>query len=99
MAIANVYAGAATRLEAGSVVMVTSRLPSDSLYRDLLARQRLLLDAGIRSLVRIGDCLSPGTIAAAVYGGHRAARALDAPENDLLHADVPFRRERIAHSA
>ena len=33
--------------------------------------------AGIRKVVRIGDCLAPGTIAAAVYSGHRFARELD----------------------
>jgi dimethylamine/trimethylamine dehydrogenase len=97
--IANVYSGVAARLEAAAVVMVTGRLPVDTLYRDLRADQPLLLDAGIRSLLRIGDCLSPGTIAAAVYGGHRAARELDAGENDLTHTDVPFRRERIAHDS
>jgi dimethylamine/trimethylamine dehydrogenase len=41
----------------------------------------------------IGDCLAPGTVAAAVWAGHRAARELDAP---ALPADqVPFRREFI----
>ena len=41
-------------------------------------------------LSRIGDCLAPSTIAAAVYDGHRYARELDnPPEPD----DVPFRRE------
>src|SRR5690606_28405669 len=99
VAIANVYSAVATRLDAAAVVMVTGRLPVDTLYRDLRADRPLLRDAGIRSPLRIGDCLSPGTIAAAVYGGHRAARELDAPADDLLHADVPFRRERIALGA
>ena len=97
--IANVYSGAAARLEAAAVVLVTARLPADGLHVELMAHQPLLLDAGIRTLTRIGDCLSPGTIAAAVYGGHRAAREFDAPADDLLHADVPFRRERIALGA
>ena len=36
------------------------------------------------------DCLAPGTIAAAVYSGHRFARELD------VTADaVPFRRENV----
>ncbi len=97
--IANVYSGAPARLDAASVVMVTARLPSDRLYAELMARQPLLLDAGIRTLIRVGYCLSPGTIAAAVYGGHRAARELDAGEGELTHAEVPFRRERIAHDS
>jgi len=76
--------------------MVTARIPVDALHRDLAGSSAALADAGIRSLIRIGDCLSPGTIAAAVYGGHRMARELDAPAGDLSLGDVPFRRERIA---
>ena len=94
--LANIYSGSVLRLAAASVVMVTSRLPVDGLYAGLLAALPLLLDAGIRSLARVGDCLSPGTIAAAVYGGHRFARELDVAADDLSQADVPFRRERIA---
>ena len=41
------------------------------------------------SLTRIGDCYAPGTIAAAVYGGHRYARELGEP----AVTGVPFRRE------
>jgi dimethylamine/trimethylamine dehydrogenase len=41
------------------------------------------------SVTRIGDCFGPGTIAAAVYGGHRYARELGEPQSDA----VPFRRE------
>jgi dimethylamine/trimethylamine dehydrogenase len=38
------------------------------------ARRGEWADAGIRSVTRIGDCLAPGTIAAAVLSGHRYAR-------------------------
>ena len=51
-----------------------------------------LTEAGIASVTRIGDCLAPGTIAAAVHGGHRYARELDGPPIE----DVAFRRERTA---
>jgi len=46
---------------------------------------------------RIGDALAPGTVAAAVYAGHRAARELDAavPDADA----VPFLRELIGIEA
>jgi len=73
----------------GSVVMVTARLPEDRLYHDLSENQDALADAGIKSVTRIGDSLAPGTIAAAVYSGHRYARELDEP----VSGDVPFRRE------
>jgi dimethylamine/trimethylamine dehydrogenase len=48
----------------------------------------------MKSIVRIGDCLVPGTIAAAVQDGHRYAREFDAPAPDR----VPFKRERISLS-
>ena len=42
-------------------------------------------------LLRIGDCMAPATIAAAVYDGHRAAREMDnLPDPD----GVPFKREQ-----
>ncbi len=74
---------------AGTVVMVTSREPEDALYRDLAAEPGALAEAGIASLTRIGDCLAPATIAAAVYAGHRYARELDAPPPEGL----PFKIE------
>jgi dimethylamine/trimethylamine dehydrogenase len=87
------YTGHATALDAGSVVLVTMRLPEDALYHELMADNAALKAAGIASVTRIGDCLAPGLIAAAVYGGHKYARELDAqlPSND----DVPFRRETM----
>ncbi len=69
--------------------MVTARLPGDGLYHELTENSDALTRAGIRSVTRIGDCLAPGTIAAAVYSGHRFARELDQPAPD----GVPFRRE------
>ncbi len=63
-----------------SVVLVTSRLPEEDLYQDLQASQVALDRAGIRTVDRIGDCLAPSTIAAAVYAGHRYAQCLDEPQ-------------------
>lgn len=76
----SIYTGDQRRVEAGAVVMVTSRSPVDDLYHAL---------AGRFDVKRIGDCLAPGTIATAVYSGHRAAREMD--EEQL--ATVSFRRE------
>ncbi|MBT4889889.1 MAG: NADH:flavin oxidoreductase, partial [Rhodospirillales bacterium] len=69
-----------------AVVMVASRLPNEELYQELMEKMD---GSSIKSVTRVGDCLAPGTIAAAVYGGHRFARELDEPVND----GVPFRRE------
>ena len=87
--LACVYTSRESNLEAGSIVSVTSRLPEDQLYAELTRLPDRVAAAGIESISPIGDCLAPGTIAAAVYGGHRHAR-----EFDLKAAQpVPFRRE------
>jgi len=76
-----VHTGKLRELEAAGVVMISSRVPNDSLYYSLVDR----ID-----IQRIGDCLAPGTIATSVYSGHQYARELDAG----APADVRFRREQ-----
>ena len=79
-----------TEIAAVALVPVTMRLPEDSLYQALLARQAEWLDAGITSVQCIGDALAPGLIAHAVYAGHRVAREFDSTQT----GDVPFKRIR-----
>jgi dimethylamine/trimethylamine dehydrogenase len=76
----SIYTGQTREIEAANVVMTTSRLPQDALYHALADRI---------AISRVGDCLAPGTIATAVYSGHRYARQMDAP----VPVGVPFRRE------
>jgi dimethylamine/trimethylamine dehydrogenase len=77
-------------LPAVSLVLVTARLPTNELYFGVAGAEEERLEALPFGLSRIGDCLAPSTIAAAVYDGHRYARELDnLPEPD----GVPFRRE------
>jgi len=72
--------------------MVTHRDPNDSLYHELVADQDRLQEAGIAVVKRVGDCLSPSTIAAAVWDGHRFAREC----NEDIDRDIPnFRREQV----
>ena len=78
---------------AASVVLVTARLPEETLCRELTAQPGALAAAGIKSVTPIGDCNAPSTIAAAVYAGHRCARELDAPPPDDR---APFKRELAA---
>jgi dimethylamine/trimethylamine dehydrogenase len=78
--LACAHTGRTRAIPAASAVVVTSRQPRDGLYHELAER----ID-----IVRVGDCSAPGTIAAAVYAGHRYARQLDTEV-----ADVPFLRER-----
>jgi dimethylamine/trimethylamine dehydrogenase len=83
---ANAYTQRESQLPADSVVLVTSRLPEESLLLALTGAE------GTRLTVRgIGDAWAPGTIAAAVWSGRRFAEEFDAelPGRDV----VPFRRE------
>jgi dimethylamine/trimethylamine dehydrogenase len=76
-------------VRAASVVAVTSRIPDGTLSAALAADPDRLSEAGIASVVSIGDCWAPSTIAAAVYAGHRYAREFDRPPAE----DVEFARE------
>ena len=69
-----VYSGKRTEIACGTLVPVTSRLPNEALWHALVARKADWADAGVQSVTRIGDCLSPGLIAAAVHSGHGYAR-------------------------
>lgn len=74
-------------IEAEALITVTSREPNDELYHDLTANPV----ESIKSLVRAGDCDTPGILAMAVQGGHRAAREIDtSPE--------PVKRDRFVSS-
>jgi len=90
--LACTYTNARTRLQAASVVMVTARLPEESLYLALSRDADKLAEAGIRHLDSIGDCHAPATIAAAVYAGHRYARELgtDTEQSDVVRQDKLF---------
>jgi dimethylamine/trimethylamine dehydrogenase len=83
-----VYTERQHQIACDTLVMVTMRQPVDGLFH----ATRALIGAGApgpKSLTRAGDCLAPGTIAAAVYSGHRYARELGEPPI----TGVPFRRE------
>ena len=95
--LACVYTGRETEVEAASVVLVTSRMPNEQIYIRLVKRPDIMEAAGLRTVALIGDCLSPQTIAAAVYDGHQYARELDTPRP--ANPDVPFRREHMTLGA
>ncbi len=90
--IEHVASGRQRALPCATLLPVTMRLPNDALFHALQAAPERLTEAGITSVTRVGDCLAPSTIAAAVYGGHRCAREMDEPPS----GDVPFKRELIA---
>ena len=74
---ASVYA-AERQQEIGfdTLVLVTSRISRDELYLELLE-----FEDRFKTLRAIGDCHAPGTVAAAVYDGHAAARYLESDED------------------
>jgi dimethylamine/trimethylamine dehydrogenase len=77
--LACVYSGREEALPCGTLVLCTGRLPDISLWDDLTAQGS--------AVVRVGDCLTPSSIADAVHSAHRFARLLGEP-------DPPPRRER-----
>ena len=86
-----VYTERAQELSCDSLVLVTARLPEEALADELGAA---IATAGGPTVRPIGDAWSPGTIAAAVWDGHRYAEELDEPPSD--HDEPPFRREVAA---
>ena len=66
--LACVHTGQQTAIAAGTLVLVTGRLPHDAMVAALAGQ--------LASLTRVGDCLQPSSIADAVYSAHRFAREL-----------------------
>jgi len=94
VSVVNAYTGRPGTLEADSVVLVTARLPQDTLYHEVLA---LAGTSTVKTVRGIGDAWAPGTIAAAVWSGRRYAEEFDAVLAPNDH--VPFRREVTALAA
>jgi len=75
--IANIYSDQhQQQLEFDTLIMVTSRQPDDGLFQSLQEHEHRF-----KTLRAIGDCNAPGTVAAAVYEGHAAARHLESDED------------------
>ena len=76
-----VFTDRSEQISADSVVMVTAKGVEDSLFNAINSPHAS----------RVGDCYSPGTIAAAVYSGRKLAEDFSDPEPDFL--EMPYRRE------
>ena len=85
------FTGRKSTIEAGSVILVTARLPVSDLLDDI---QKLVTEsASLKSVLAIGDAVAPGTIAAAVFSGRRYAEEFDETRDE----DAPlFKREVTA---
>jgi dimethylamine/trimethylamine dehydrogenase len=77
-----VFTGRERETSASTVVMVTARESREALYRELVDRIDVL---------RIGDCLAPGTIAACVRSGHEYAQEMDAKSDTSARREIPLR--------
>jgi dimethylamine/trimethylamine dehydrogenase len=87
--LASVFTGREAQVTADALILVTARLPNDDLATEL---ERVDGSPQVRV---IGDALAPGTIAQAVWDGHRFAEELDDPASDERD-QPPFRREIVA---
>ena len=88
--LTSVFGGPPLRRACGSLVLVTSRTPDDTLAVEVDAMAPAWADAGLRSMRAVGDALAPGTIASAVWDGRRFAEDLDGTsEQALFRRDLP----------
>lgn len=78
-----VHGGEAICIDAGTIVMLTSRTPKDQLFQDLTSRRSEWSEHQVTSVDRLGDCEAPNIIAAAVHAGHRYATALDTKQPNI----------------
>ncbi|MCB9109835.1 MAG: FAD-dependent oxidoreductase [Anaerolineales bacterium] len=86
--VTHTITNAETTLDCDAIVMVTDRIPNDSLYHEL---KPALADGRLKSLRVIGDAEAPNIIAQAVFSGHLAAREF----GEAIDPDVtPFKVER-----
>jgi len=95
--LSNTISGNEIELPRDGVVLVSDRIPNDSLYLSLTPALREAslrgsqMERGIQSLRIIGDAEAPNIIAQAVFAGHLAAREFDEEKVER----TPFKRERI----
>lgn len=83
-----VFTGRRREIAASTFVPVTSRISDDRLYRELVGSEEKV-PPQLKTLTRIGDCLSPSTIAQSVYSGHKYARQLEeSPESIMVKREV-----------
>jgi dimethylamine/trimethylamine dehydrogenase len=89
-----VYTERTRVVAADAVVLVTARIPTDSLYKEIAGKIESDTSGSdpAPTLHKIGDCDAPAIIAAAVYAGHRYARELgtDMEQSDVVRQDKLF---------
>lgn len=89
--VVDVWDDSRTTLFSDTVVLVTQRLPTESLFVHLRDDPAALEAEEIASVYRVGDCAVPGSIADSIFEGHRLAREIDSPHPAY---PMPYIRER-----
>lgn len=95
LSLSCIYTGRLQKVAVNALVPVTMRNPGRGLYDRLSEMEAQWRDFGINSVNLIGDAEAPGTIAHAVYAGHRIARELDEPTRDNTGRAAAPIRERV----
>jgi len=89
-----VYTDRARMVAADAVVLVTARIPTDGLYKEIAGKieSDTTGSVPVPTLDKIGDCDAPAIIAAAIYAGHRYARELgtDREQSAVTRQDKLF---------
>ena len=80
-----IYTDNEKEIATDSLLTVTSRMPCDSIYHELINTETT------SKIYRIGDCDAPSIIATAIFAGHRFARELDEP----VDRDNPLKYDRV----
>jgi len=80
-----------TVIPCDTLILVTSRVPNDGLYRGLKDASDRWEDAGIKDVFSIGDAVHARAISDAIFDGQRLGREFDT--EDPAHP-LPFIRER-----
>ncbi len=88
--VADMLTDREVQLPCKSLVIVGLRRQNSDLYDALADRQADWADAGIRTVERTGDALSPGAIAHAVFYGRATAEAMDGPKFLTFKRDGAF---------
>ena len=78
-------------IECETVILCTSRVPNNGLYKELKARKGEWAKHGVQAVYRIGDCHAPRQCMNAIFDGHRLAREFDGPHPQY---PLPWIRER-----
>jgi dimethylamine/trimethylamine dehydrogenase len=83
--------GGEFELAIDAVILVTSRISDNILWRELKARQGEWAKNDIQDVFRIGDCKAPTQLNQALWDAHRLAREFDSPHPAY---PLPWIRER-----